>query len=92
MPNPSVVDKYIEKELVHGSLAGPFKDDFVKGFHSNHFGLIPKPIPEQWRMIVDLSFPENNSVNDFIANSEASVQYSSVDDAIDTMNYKQNSI
>ncbi len=81
--NPSVVDKNIEKELVCGSLAGPFTDDFVKGFHFNRFGLIPKPIPEQWRMIVDLSFPKNNSVNDFMADSEASVQYSSVDDAID---------
>ncbi len=81
--NPSVVDNYIEKELVRGSLAGPFPEDFVKGLHFNRFGLIPKPIPGQWRMIVDLSFPKNYSVNDFIADSEASVQYSSVDDAID---------
>ena len=34
-------------------------------------------------MILDLSYPEGNSVNDFIPDSEASVAtYSSVDDAI----------
>ena len=33
-------------------------------------------------MIIDLSYPEGDSVNDFIPDSEASVTYSSTDDAI----------
>ena len=36
-------------------------------------------------MIIDLSYPEGNSVNDFIPDSEASVTYSSIDNAISTI-------
>ena len=33
-------------------------------------------------MIIDLSFPDGNNVNDFIPDSEATVKYTSVDDAV----------
>ena len=33
-------------------------------------------------MIIDLSFPKGGSVNDFIPDSEVSVKYTSVDNAI----------
>ena len=46
-------------------------------------GLVPKGRGiGQWRMIVDLSYPYNRSVNDGIAASLCSMRYSSLDDAI----------
>ena len=82
LSHPEVVDNYIIKELKRGSLAGPFSCEPIPDLHINRFGLIPKQTPNDWRMIIDLSYPEGNSVNDFIPDSEASVTYSSIDDAI----------
>ena len=36
----------------------------------------------EWRMMTDLSFPDGNSVTDLIPDSEATVKFTSVDDAI----------
>ena len=45
-------------------------------------GLIPKSEPNQWRLIVDLSYPHCHSINDGISSELASVSYASVDDAV----------
>ena len=45
-------------------------------------GLVPKSEPNQWRLIVDLSYPHGHSINDGIPNELASVSYASVDDAV----------
>jgi hypothetical protein len=45
-------------------------------------GLIPKPQANKWRLIGDLSFPSNCSVNDGISPMFCSLQYASVDDAV----------
>ena len=80
--NPSVVDDYLKKQSDHGSIAGPFSDNPINGLHFNRSGLIPKPVQGEWRMITDLSFPNGNSVNDFIPDSEPTVKHTSADDAI----------
>ena len=82
LSNSEVVDNYILKELKRGSIAGPFSCQPIPDLHFNRFGLIPKQSPNDWRIIIDLSYPEGNSVNDFIPDNEASVTYSSIDDAI----------
>ena len=46
-------------------------------------GFVPKKQPNKYRMIVDLSQPEGNSVNLHIENKDAQVQYPSVQDAVD---------
>ena len=80
--NLSVVDEYFKKELDRGSNTGPFSDDPINRLYSNRFGLIPNLVKGEWRMIIDLSFPRGNSINDFIPVSVAMVKYTSVDDAI----------
>ena len=82
LSNSEVVDNYILKELKRGSIAEPFSCQPIPDLHFNRFGLIPKQSPNDWRMIIDLSYPEGKSVNDFIPDGEASVIYSSIDDAI----------
>ena len=51
--------------------------------HINRFGVIPKPHqPGKWRLIVDLSHPAGQSVNDGIQPELCSLAYASVDDAV----------
>ena len=71
--NPSVVDEYFKKELDRGSNTGPCSDDPINGPYSNRFGLITNLVKGEWRMIIDLSFPRGNSINDFIPVSVAMV-------------------
>ena len=80
--HPEIVDDYLLKELKRGSIAGPFKALPSPSLHINRFGLIPKSEPNQWRMIIDLFFPAEASVNDFIPDVEVAVKYASIDDAI----------
>ena len=77
-----IVDDYLLKELKRGSIAGPFNALPSPSLHINRFGLTPRSEPNQWRMIIDLSFPAGAGVNDFIPDVEVSVKYTSVDDAI----------
>ena len=49
----------------------------------SRFGVIPKKNkPDAWRLILDLSFPADHSVNDGIFKNEFPVVYSTVQDAI----------
>ena len=52
--------------------------------HINHFGVIPKGHNTgKWRLITDLSFPPNLSINDGIDPSLCSLSYISVDQVAD---------
>lgn len=63
LQNPSPVQQYLASELAEGRIAGPFKEQ-VSQVHVNRFGVILKSSkPGEWRLILDLSFPPNLSVN-----------------------------
>ena len=80
--HPEVVESYLEAELAAGNLAGPFSPEELPGVVYNRFGVIRKANkPGKWRLIVDLSYPEGHSINDGISASDASMIYSSIDDA-----------
>ena len=52
--------------------------------HICRFGVIPKKSqPGKWRLIVDLSHPNEASMNDGISSALCSLSYASVDDAAD---------
>ena len=80
--NEGQVRGYIAAEREAGRLVGPLCQSDLTGIHTSPIGLVPKSEPNQWRMIVDLSFPFGRSVNDGISSTLASVSYSSVDDAV----------
>ena len=65
-------------------MLGPLNEDFSTnlGVMVNRFWVIPKGTSGQWRLIVDLSFPEENSVNDRIDSTISSLHYVKVDDAV----------
>lgn len=80
--SPEVVDTKLASELQAGRIAGPFSHLPLPNFRVSPIGVVPKKAPSQYRLIHHLSFPEGSSVNDGISKEFASVQYSSVDDAI----------
>lgn len=80
--NPEVVDKYLEKEIRLGRVIGPMEVGELPGAHVSRFGVIEKPHqPGKYRLIVDLSHPEGQSVNDGIEPELCTLQYTSVDAA-----------
>ena len=72
----------IQKEVNRGHSAGPFTASPLRNFHCSPLGAVPKP-DGSVRLILNLSFPGESSVNSGISPDEYSVRYSSFDDAID---------
>ena len=83
MEQPQVVSEYLQRECAAGRILGPFTVDelSMSDMVVSRFGVIPKSSPENWRLIVDLSFPEWVSENDGIDPGVCSLQYSRVEDA-----------
>ena len=55
--------------------------------HVSRFGVIPKGNSRKWRLILDLSSPEGQSVNDGINLEWCSLSYVSVDDAVSVIRH-----
>ena len=81
--NPSVVSDHIFNEVKRGCLVGPLSATQARLVHVSPIGLVPKPHSDKFRMIVDLSYPEGLSVNDGIRREWCSLQYASVDNAVE---------
>ena len=83
LANESVVRDYIRTELEAGRFVGPVAEALTPLVHCSPIGLVPKSHQtDKWRMIVDLSFPLNHSINDGISPELSSMSYASVDDAV----------
>ena len=77
--NPQVID-YSGKELAMGRVVGPLPCHALPHAHGSPFGVIPESSqPAKWRMIVNLSAPEENSINDSIHEQFCSLTYIKVD-------------
>jgi len=94
LAHPSVVDDYLQVELDHKRISGPFLPSQCQGVHISRFEVIPKGHqPNKWRLIVDLSHPPGCSVNDHIPKSLCSLSYITIDNAIQNiLNYGQHTI
>ena len=80
---PEVVTERIAAELSAGRLLGPIAPAHLPLVHTSPMGLVPKPHqPNKFCLIVDLSAPIDNSVNDGIPSDFCSLRYASVDDAV----------
>ena len=61
-------------------MLGPFSPSFsTPELQINRFGVIPKGQTGKWRLITDLSFPPDQSVNDGICRDLCSLSYTTVD-------------
>lgn len=79
--HPQIISDYLQKEISKGRMLGPFPPDFsVPELQVNRFGVIPKGHNTgKWRLITDLSFPPDHSVNDCIDRDLCSLSYITVD-------------
>lgn len=80
--HPDIVQSKIDKEVLLGRVAGPFKERPIVSLRVSPIGLTPKKVPGEFRMIHHLSYPEGDSVNDHIDKNLCSVQYTSFDEAV----------
>ena len=80
--NPSHVSSKLAYELSLNRIAGPFPSPPFKNFITSPLGLIPKRNSPDFRLIHDLSFPHDNSVNSHIDKALTSVYYQTLDDCV----------
>ena len=86
LEHPQVVQEYLSAEIQEHRLAGPFPKSLIPSAHISPFGVIPKSHqPDKWRLIVNLSHPNNYNVNDAIPKELCSISYVTIDDAIQNM-------
>ena len=80
---PEAVDAKIAKELAAGRLAGPFTTSPYLQYVVSPLGTAPKKEPGEYRLIHHLSYPPKGiSINSGIPDTESSVQYASISDAV----------
>lgn len=78
---PEIVTDYLAKECALGHTAGPFDVPPFLPFRSAGIGVIPKKSGGH-RLIVHLSAPNDQSINDGISKDSYKLQYIGVDDII----------
>ena len=81
---PDHVSVYLEEELRHQAILGPFNHPPIGKLHTSPFMTRDKPNSENRRVIIDLSWPQGNSVNagvssDKYLGTEFVLTYPSVD-------------
>ena len=76
------VTEAINKEVSRGHTLGPFKSSPFDNLHISPLGAVPKK-DGTYRLILDLSSPKGESINDGINKEDYSVSYSSFDNAVD---------
>ena len=82
--NPGPVEEYLQTELAAGRIVGPFEEVEIPTAQVSRFGVIPKANqPNRWRLILELSSPHGQSVNDGIKKEICSLRYPSIDNAVE---------
>ena len=75
MQHPSKITEYLTEEVSLGRVFGPTSIPAVDSLQINRFGVIPKK-DGGWRLILDLSFSFDHSVNNGISKEEFTLTYS----------------
>lgn len=74
-----VINAHISKGLSLDRIADPFSEPPFSPFVSSPLRIVPKSEPGKFRIIHDLSYPKNNSVNTNIPKENSVVQYDTID-------------
>ncbi len=83
------IETFIREGIQTGKVIGPL-ESLPPGYKSSPLGAFVKPHSEKVRIIHDLSYPPNHSVNDGINREDFSLTYASVDDAVTLLGKYQN--
>lgn len=79
---PEITQQKIDKEVAEGRVAGPFPFPPFPNLRISYLGLVEKKNGSDFRLIHHLSYPKNESVNDFIDPKLCYVKYASFDEAV----------
>lgn len=79
----TALNELINREKGAGRIAGPYVSPPYPNLVLSPLGMVPKKEPGKFRMIHDLSFPQHKSVNDSIADEQASVSYETLDRVVE---------
>ena len=77
----TVIDVYLANQCAQKRVLGQFDEYDLPHLHGGCLGIVLKHTPGCWRLIVDLSSPENHSVNDETSRKLCSLAYISVNSA-----------
>ncbi|CAC5395227.1 unnamed protein product [Mytilus coruscus] len=80
---PDIVRRKIQNEISANRFVGPFDSKPFTEMQLSPLCLAENKLPGTYRMIHHLSFPEGSSINDNIPHDKCSVQYASIQDAIE---------
>ena len=80
--HPAIVTDYLQAELNQNRVAGLFNTAILTAGLPADLGSYQKPPSDQWRLVVDFSYPKGHSVNDGISRSLCSLKNITIDDAI----------
>lgn len=85
LAQPEIVTQNLATEIALGRVAGPFSEPPFPNFQVSPIGLVPKKHSDKFRTIFHLSFPKsgNTSINHFISKEDHSLQYITIDNAIE---------
>ena len=72
----------IHLELAAGRIDGPISEPPFQNIQVSPLGIIPKKAYYESRLIHHLSYPEGNSINDYIQSQFCIIQYQTIDTAI----------
>ena len=82
------VQKFLNKELQFDAILGPFRENpFNCNVCISPLNTVPKKDSEERRIILDLSYPKDNSINDFVSKDfylgqRINLTYPGVDDLV----------
>ena len=82
LQHPEVVSANLTKEISLGRVAGPFPSPPLSHMQCHPLGVVPEKHSSDWRTVYHLSYPEGDSINDYIPKEPYALQYVRVDDAI----------
>ena len=91
---PKHINSYIEKESQRGAILGPFKSNpFQDNLIVSPLNSVPKKDSMERRIIMDLSFPKGNAINDYIEKNEylgesTQIVFPKVDDFVELIKAK----
>ena len=80
--DPQVIRHQLNKEIALGRMLGPFKDPPFPDLMCSPVGLVPKKDTDEMRMIMHLSYPYGQFINDFIDPEKASTSSQTFDDTV----------
>lgn len=78
---PQVITDTLNNEVLLNRVKGPFPSPPFPHLQVSPIGCVPKKNPGEFRMIHHLSYPKENSINDFICEELATTRYARFDDA-----------